>query len=87
MAARCQSCGMPLDKDPKGGGSEKDGSLSITYCSLCYQDGEFIHPTVSVAEFQAHCVEALVNKGMPKIMAWAFTRGIPKLERWKSTSP
>ncbi|HAT85196.1 MAG TPA: hypothetical protein DCS30_04070 [Rhizobiales bacterium] len=82
MAQQCQSCGMPLNKDPKGGGSESDGSRSSTYCSLCYENGDFKHPNVSVSEFQAHCVTALVEKGMPKIMAWAFTRGIPKLKRW-----
>ncbi|HAQ38579.1 MAG TPA: hypothetical protein DCQ58_08735, partial [Saprospirales bacterium] len=26
----CQSCGMPLHKDPQGGGTEKDGSRSLT---------------------------------------------------------
>ena len=82
MANRCQSCGMPLNKDPKGGGSESDGSLSSTYCSLCYEAGAFKHPNVSVQEFQAHCVAALTEKGMPRIVAWAFTRGIPKLGRW-----
>ena len=86
MGNRCQSCGMPLNKDPEGGGSEADGSRSTTYCSICYEDGAFRHPNVSAEEFQAHCVDALAAKGMPRIMAWAFTRGIPKLDRW-STSP
>lgn len=84
MGQRCQSCGMPLSKDPQGGGTEADGTHSDTYCSLCYENGTFRHPNVSVAEFQAHCVEALTAKGMPRIMAWAFTRGIPKLERWRA---
>ncbi len=74
---------MPLDKDPKGGGSEADGSLSSTYCSICYCDGAFVHKGVTAAEFQAQCVEALAGKGMPRIMAWVFTRGIPKLDRWR----
>ena len=82
MSQRCQSCGMPLDKDPNRGGSETDGTKSSLYCSLCYEDGQFKHPNVTASEFQAHCVSALVDKGMPKIMAWAFTRGIPKLGRW-----
>ena len=84
MAQRCQSCGMPLSKDPQGGGTEADGSRNLTYCSLCYADGDFRHPDVSVAEFQTHCVDALAAKGMPRIMAWAFTRGIPKLDRWRA---
>ena len=84
--SRCQSCGMPLNKDPEGGGREADGSRSSTYCSICYVDGAFRHPDVSAEEFQAHCVDALAAKGMHRIMAWAFTRGIPKLERWNRDS-
>lgn len=84
MSARCQSCGMPLAKDPDGGGTEADGSRSRTYCSLCYRDGAFVHPGVSVEEFQAHCVDALAAKGMPRVMAWLFTRGVPKLDRWRT---
>lgn len=83
MAGRCESCGMPLNKDPNGGGSEADGTRSTRYCSICYADGEFVHPGVTATEFQAQCLRALHEKGMPKIMAWAFTRGIPKLPRWQ----
>jgi hypothetical protein len=38
----CQSCGMPMDKDPAGGGTNPDGSKTLKYCSFCYQNGEFI---------------------------------------------
>lgn len=82
MSGRCQSCGMPLTKDPAGGGSEADGSKSTLYCSLCYEGGEFKQANMSATEFQAFCVEQLKNKGMPGLMAWMFTRGIPKLKRW-----
>ncbi len=34
MGKRCQSCGMPISKDPEGGGSETDGSRSAKYCSI-----------------------------------------------------
>lgn len=80
----CQSCGMPFKKDPQGGGTEKDGSKSQKYCSLCYQNGNFISPEIDTAEkMQAFCVEKMKEQGMPKLIAWVFTRGIPKLERWK----
>jgi len=84
MAKRCESCGMPLNKDPKGGGSEADGSKSTQYCSICYENGAFVHPDVSAQEFQSNCLDALAQKGMPRIMAWLFTRGIPNLPRWKT---
>lgn len=40
----CQSCGFPLKKDLKGGGTEKDGTISKKYCSMCYELGEFLTP-------------------------------------------
>jgi len=40
----CQSCGMPLNKDEKFGGTEADGSLSKMYCSHCYGNGNFTLP-------------------------------------------
>ena len=84
MAQRCQSCGMPLDKDENGGGTNRDGSISTQYCSLCYRDGAFVHPGFSAADMQAFCIDQLAAKGMPRFMAWIFTRGIPGLGRWKN---
>ena len=84
MGKTCQSCGMPLNKDPEGGGLEQDGQRSSLYCSICYHDGAFRHPDATVTEFQEQCVEALMRSGMPRIMAWVFTRGIPRLDRWKN---
>lgn len=83
MRKFCQSCGMPLSKDPQGGGTEADGSKSVTYCSICYDAGAFRHPDVSVEVFQAECVAAMHRSGMPKFVAWLLTRGIPRLGRWK----
>ena len=79
----CQSCGMPLKKDSKGGGTNVDGSRSTLYCSLCYEDGAFVHPNFTVTEMQEFCIEQLRKKGMPGFMGWLFTRGLPRLERWK----
>ena len=83
MAGNCQSCGMPLAKDPAGGGANADGSKSGRYCSRCFGEGRFKHPDFTVTQMQAFCVEQLSKKGMPRVMAWLFTRGIPKLERWR----
>jgi hypothetical protein len=80
----CQSCGMPMDKDPGKGGTEKDGSKSAKFCSLCYRDGEFLAKDVDTAEkMQKLCIEKMTEQGMNKFVAWILTRGIPRLERWK----
>lgn len=80
----CESCGMPFKKDPKGGGSNADGSMSTQYCSYCYQNGKFVHENVSVKEFQKICMNAMKKSGMSGFLAWIFTRPIPQLPRWKA---
>ncbi len=80
----CQSCSMPLSKDPTGGGTEKDGSKSLMYCSFCYQNGEFVNPEIDTAKkMQDFCMDKMREQGMSRLVAWLFTRGIPRLERWK----
>ncbi|WHY87344.1 zinc ribbon domain-containing protein [Neobacillus novalis] len=85
MAAykNCQSCGMPLAKDEHGGGTEKDGSTSIKYCSHCFLNGEFTLPDITMEEMKERVKQKIVEFGMPKFIAGLFTRSIPKLERWK----
>ena len=59
--SQCQSCGMPLDKDRHGGGSEADGSRSRKYCSFCYREGGFVDPDLTLAEMRAR-VSAISKK-------------------------
>ncbi|HNZ57486.1 MAG TPA: zinc ribbon domain-containing protein [Methylophilaceae bacterium] len=81
----CQSCGYPMKRDKKGGGSNADGSLNEKYCSMCYENGRFLSPPdIDTAQkFQKFCIQEMKNSGTNGILAWLLTRGIPKLERWK----
>lgn len=79
----CQSCGMPMKKDPNGGGTEKDGSKSTKYCSYCYKDGDFTMQC-SAKEMQDFCVDMMTKKmHMPKLFTKFLCHNIPNLERWK----
>lgn len=75
---------MPLSKDPLGGGTNADGSKSTMYCSKCYEQGNFISPNMTVVEMQALVKNKLKEMGFPGFLAGFFTKGIPKLERWKN---
>ena len=75
---------MPLKKDEKGGGSNADGSLSKMYCSYCYENGSFINPDMTVNEMQELVKNKLKEIRFPGFLADIFTKGIPKLERWKN---
>lgn len=78
----CQSCGMPLRRDEKGGGTEVDGTKSSMYCSHCYEAGRFTMPDVTVSQMQERVKGKIKEAGFPGFLAGLFTRKIPKLERW-----
>ena len=82
----CQSCGMPLHKDTKGGGTEKDGTKSTKYCSYCYSNGEFNGGNVSLKEFAEASKNGMIEVGHNKFFAWLFSRPfmLGHLERWKT---
>ncbi|MEV5029584.1 zinc ribbon domain-containing protein [Paenibacillus sp. LPE1-1-1.1] len=78
----CQSCGMPLARDEQGGGTERNGDRSKTYCSHCYENGVFTLPDLTVDQMKDRVKQKLVEFGFPKFLTGFFTRNIPKLERW-----
>ncbi len=80
----CQSCGMPLKRDEKGGGTNADKSISKKYCSYCYENGEFIYKGNNVLEFQEYCKQKMMEGGHSRFFSWLFTRGMKRLVRWKN---
>jgi hypothetical protein len=80
----CQSCGMPLSKDPKGGGTESDGSKSLVYCSHCYQNGAFVLPDLTVEQMIARAMDKMKEMHIPRFLGYFFAKKIPKLKRWAS---
>lgn len=84
MAKRCESCGIPLSRDPEHGGTEADGTRSTRYCSMCYADGAFLQDAPDGLTFQRETMKAMIADGWSRPMAWLFTRGIPRLPRWRS---
>jgi hypothetical protein len=78
----CQSCGMPMRRDEKGGGTNADGSKSLMYCSHCYEAGTFTQPHISASEMRQRVRGKLREARIPGIAAWLLSRKIPKLARW-----
>jgi AraC-like DNA-binding protein len=78
----CQSCGMPLCRDPQGGGTNADGSRSSWACSYCFRDGAFVDPDLSVRDMQQIVLANLELMGIPQLSAGLFVKRINRLERW-----
>jgi hypothetical protein len=85
---QCQSCGMPLHskKAGDGRGTERDGSKSEKWCSLCYVGGAFVNPNYTVNEMIDIVDRALKRDGRWFLMRWAARKQIPTLERWREVS-
>ena len=78
----CQSCGMPLSKDEKGGGTEADGAKSAMYCSHCYQQGKFTLPDITVDQMKVLVKAKMKEMHIPGFLSYFMTKNIPKLRRW-----
>lgn len=84
---QCQSCGIPLSKDPSGKWwwTQKDGSISSVYCSLCYRDGNFCYTGNNISEFQDIVDNNMQKDGYGWLMRKLTRRQIPHLDRRKSS--
>ena len=81
----CQSCGMPMKRDPKGGSTNADGSKNLMYCSYCFENGRFTNSSITVKEMKSLVKGKLKEMGFPGFITGFFTKGIPQLGRWKKT--
>jgi hypothetical protein len=77
---------MPLSRDPRGGGTNADGSQSSEYCSRCYEQGAFTQPDITAAEMTALVEEKLRSMHFPGFLARRFAKEVPSLRRWKNKS-
>lgn len=80
----CQSCGMPMEKDPGNGGTNQDGTKTHRYCSLCYANGTFRDNFTGAEEMVDFVKGKLKEMGYGSLKRWFFTSHIPRLERWNS---
>ncbi|HOJ91894.1 MAG TPA: zinc ribbon domain-containing protein, partial [Saprospiraceae bacterium] len=77
----CQSCGMPLDKDPYKGGTNLDQSKSDKYCSFCFKEGKFMDEGITLEQKIEKNIKMAVNMGMPQDKAQEMAESIlPNLE-------
>lgn len=89
MSKYCESCGMPMENDPQGGGTNADGTKSDKYCSYCWADGKFTFEG-TLAEFRDWCYKGMVEGGMSRFKAWAYAWGgylmgvMGQLPRWNN---
>ena len=82
----CQSCGMPLSKDEKGGGTEADGSKSMEYCSHCFLNGKYTEPDLTMDQMTGKVLDKMKQMYIPGFVAKSFTKDIPNLKRWTAKS-
>ncbi len=85
MEKFCQSCAMPLNESNLG--TEKDGTNSDTFCSLCYLNGEYTNPNITYDEMLQKGIDGIEKSDSSKIKKWLLIKSYPsllkKVKRWK----
>lgn len=74
----CESCLMPLAKDP----DSKEGDR---YCSFCFKNGKLTYEGSAFQEFQRLSYQGMISNGMNPIKARIFAWSMRFAPRWKKT--
>lgn len=84
----CQSCGMPMiqgEIDRRG--TELDGQRSDVYCNLCYLNGKFLEPHLTMEQMVQKGLEGIESSDQNKMKKWILRKTYPalikNLGRWK----
>lgn len=80
---RCQSCGMPLGDGMFG--TNADGSFSDEYCKMCFQNGVFVEPSLTLDQMIQKSVDYMTSQlNIPEPEAReATTKALSSLKRWQ----
>ena len=80
---RCQSCGMPLD--PGYFGTNADASQNREWCFLCFKQGVFTKPEMTVEEMLQMSIDHMMRHlGFARDKAEQMAKEIiPNLKRWQ----
>ena len=81
----CQSCGYPLQK-AEDKGTNADGTRNEEYCSMCFKDGNFLQPDITLKGMIEIAAKGLsefdANMSYEQAKDYVSTI-IPQLMRWK----
>ena len=85
MEKVCQSCGLPLNESILG--NENNGTFSQEYCYLCYRNGKFILPNLTIDEMKQQISKIVNQSPGNKFQKWLTKQvlclQLKTLKRWK----
>lgn len=80
MSKYCQSCGMPLTyKNIDMRGTEFNGLKNEEYCEKCYQNGDFVFPSITYDEMIYITKVALKSSKGSRFSKWLMIKSYPSL--------
>lgn len=81
---QCESCGYDIRRDPDHG-TDADGDPIDQYCSVCYQDGAFVHDASDIPDFLTKATPDLAKHfgGSVGKIKLTLKKQLPKLPRWQ----
>ena len=65
-------------------GTEADETLSVDYCTHCYQDGEFVDPDLTIEQMSAIAADFIEADDVTMAEARAISKTLlSDLKRWQ----
>ncbi len=82
---RCQSCGQRIMEGFAG--AEADGSPAKEWCKMCYQNGAFTDPNMTLEKMMQASIKHMVRvMNFSQEQADVLTHSvIPQLKRWRTS--
>ena len=82
-ASICQSCAMEM-AEGSDFGTEADETLSVDYCTHCYQGGEFVDPDLTIEQMSAIAADFIEADDVTMAEAKAISKTLlSDLKRWQ----
>ena len=79
----CQSCNMEIFEDSDFG-TEANETLSVEYCTHCYQEGAFVDPDLTVDQMSAIVSDFIEADNVTMAEAKAISKALlSRLKRWQ----
>lgn len=76
----CQSCTIPFENDPN-----PELRSSNMYCSMCFKDGGFTQPGLTLEEMEKQVIEfASKHTKYPIFLIKQHAKTVKNYERWKN---
>ena len=78
----CQSCGKEFSSKRQYG-TNKDASINLGFCNDCYENGEYVNPSLTIQEVLSEAYKRGYKDPKLPLIFFTLKKRLESLDRWK----